>query len=263
MGPFFMKHSKVRGAYCLGVFQNGKDPTTLLGGIIVRNTLVMYDREQEKIGFWKTNCAELWERLQESIAPSLPPNSEASYPTEALEPSVAPSLSQNNSPPGELKIAQITMLISFNISYVDMKPHITELAGLFAHGLDINTSQVHLLNFTSTGNDSLSKWVITPKPYAHYISNTTATNIISRLAEHRIQLPDSFGNYKLIDWSVEPPSKNWWQQYFWVVGLAILVALLVGLSILGTFLIWRKRQQNLHSYKPVDASVPEQELQPL
>jgi len=32
MGPFFMKHSKVRGAYCLGIFQNGKDPTTLLGG---------------------------------------------------------------------------------------------------------------------------------------------------------------------------------------------------------------------------------------
>ena len=32
--PFIseMKHSKVDGAYCLGVFQNGKDPTTLLGG---------------------------------------------------------------------------------------------------------------------------------------------------------------------------------------------------------------------------------------
>lgn len=30
----FMKHSKEHGAYCLGVFQNGKDPTTLLGGIL-------------------------------------------------------------------------------------------------------------------------------------------------------------------------------------------------------------------------------------
>ena len=29
---FEIKHSKVEGAYCLGVFQNGKDPTTLLGG---------------------------------------------------------------------------------------------------------------------------------------------------------------------------------------------------------------------------------------
>lgn len=47
--------------------------------------------------------------------------------------------------PGELKIVQITMVISFNISYVDMKPHIKELAGLFAHGLDTNTSQVRKL----------------------------------------------------------------------------------------------------------------------
>ncbi|WVZ24459.1 hypothetical protein V8G54_003003 [Vigna mungo] len=205
---YMFRHSKVRGAYCLGIFQNGKDPTTLLGGIVVRNTLVMYDREQEKIGFWKTNCTDLWERLQESVAPSpLPSNSEASPPTEALEPSVAPSSLQNGAPPGELKIAKITMLISFNISYVDMKPHITELAGLFAHELNVNISQVHLLNFTSFGNDTLSKWAITPKPNDHYISNATATNIISRLAEHRIQLPDTFGNYQLIDWSVAHPSK--------------------------------------------------------
>jgi len=47
------------------------------------------------------------------------------------------------------------------------------------------------------------------------------------------------------------------------MGLGFLLALLIGLSILGTFLIWRRRQQNLHSYKPVDAAVAEQELQPL
>lgn len=46
---------------------------------------------------------------------------------------------------GELKIAKITMLISFNISYVDMKPHITELAGLFARELNVNISQVRKL----------------------------------------------------------------------------------------------------------------------
>ncbi|XP_006844329.2 aspartic proteinase-like protein 2 [Amborella trichopoda] len=66
---YLFRHSKVRGAYCLGVFQNGKDPTTLLGGIIVRNTLVTYDRGNERIGFWKTNCSELWERLQLASAP--------------------------------------------------------------------------------------------------------------------------------------------------------------------------------------------------
>lgn len=48
-----------------------------------------------------------------------------------------------------------------------------------------------------------------------------------------------------------------------VVGLVSILALLIGLSILGIFLIWKKRQQNAHPYKPVDEAVPEQELQPL
>ncbi|XP_061342538.1 aspartic proteinase 36-like [Gastrolobium bilobum] len=262
---YMFRHSKVRGAYCLGIFQNGKDPTTLLGGIIVRNTLVMYDRERSKIGFWKTNCAELWERLHISDAPPpIPTNSEVRNSTKALEPAVAPSASQHNVPPGELQIAEIIIVISFNISSAEMKPHITELTGLIAHELGVNTSQVHLLNFTSHGNDSLSRWAITSRPYADYISNTTAMGIIARLAEHRMQLPGTFGSYKLIDWNVEPPSKrNWWQQYYLVVSLGVLLTLLLGLSILGIFLIWKKRQQSLHSYKPVDVVVPEQELQPL
>ena len=83
----YVKHSKVHGAYCLGIFQN-VDPTTLLGGnyltsikiytgftllsikmlfkfkfvitgIIFRNTLVTYDRNHNKIGFLKTNCSDL------------------------------------------------------------------------------------------------------------------------------------------------------------------------------------------------------------
>jgi hypothetical protein len=49
-----------------------------------------------------------------------------------------------------------------------------------------------------------------------------------------------------------------------VVGLVVLLTLLLGLSIFGIFLIWKKRQQqSVHSYKPVDVGVPEQELQPL
>lgn len=42
-------------------------------GIIVRNTLVTYDRENSKIGFWKTNCSELWERLHIPDSPESPP----------------------------------------------------------------------------------------------------------------------------------------------------------------------------------------------
>lgn len=262
---YLFRHSKVRGAYCLGVFSNGRDPTTLLGGIFVRNTLVMYDRETSKIGFWKTNCSELWETLHTSDAPSpVPSNSEVTNLTNAFAPSVAPSASQDNLHQGELQIAQITITISFNTSYADMQPYITELAGLIAHELDVNTSQVHLMNFSSLGNGSLSRWVITPRPYADFFSNTTAMSMISRLSEHHMQLPDTFGSYKLLNWKAEPSSKRtWWQQYYWVVALAVLLTMLLGGSALGIFLIWKNRQQAEHSYKPVHVAVPEQELQPL
>ncbi|KAF7828655.1 aspartic proteinase-like protein 2 [Senna tora] len=269
---YLFRHSKVRGAYCLGVFQNGKDPTTLLGGIIVRNTLVMYDRENSKVGFWKTNCSELWERLHLSASPpsqspkSDEANSTGANSTGAFTPAVAPSaLLHNDLHPGELQISQITIEISFNISYLDMKAHITELAGLIAHELNVDTSQVHLLNFTSLGNGSFSSWAITPDSSADYISNTTAMSIISRLAEHRLQLPSTFGNYKLVGWNVESQSKRtWWQQHYLVVALVVLVTLLLALSTIGIFLILKNRQQQVvHTYKPVSESVPEQELQPL
>ncbi|MED6196675.1 hypothetical protein PIB30_049606 [Stylosanthes scabra] len=107
---YMFRHSKVRGAYCLGVFPNGKDLTTLLGGIIVRNTLVTYDREHTKVGFWKTNCSELWERLQISnTSLSMPPNSALTNSSQTFGPSVAPTAVQRNSPPRII----INMLISF------------------------------------------------------------------------------------------------------------------------------------------------------
>lgn len=61
-------------------------------GIIVRNTLVTYDRENKKIGFWKTNCSELWKRLQKADGPApadLVPQSHNN--SLVLPPSEAPS----------------------------------------------------------------------------------------------------------------------------------------------------------------------------
>lgn len=57
--------------------------------IIVRNTLVTYDREHEKIGFLKTNCSDLWKALRASPASAPFP----SRTNEALEvaPMVAPA----------------------------------------------------------------------------------------------------------------------------------------------------------------------------
>jgi hypothetical protein len=61
-----------------------------LTGIVVRNTLVTYDRHNEKIGFWKTNCSELWERLNISGAPSPAPSSDTGSQAD-MSPAPAPS----------------------------------------------------------------------------------------------------------------------------------------------------------------------------
>ncbi|KAF5945994.1 hypothetical protein HYC85_016222 [Camellia sinensis] len=262
---YLFRHSKAHGAYCLGIFQNGKDPTTLLGGIVVRNTLVMYDREHEKIGFWKTNCSELWERLHiTSAPPPVPSTSDRTNSTADESPTVAPVGPPQHNFTGQFQVGLITFYMSLSVKYPDLKPHITELAQVIAQDFDLNTSQVQLLNFTAGGNDSLIRWAILPAGSAEYFSNATAMGIIARLAEHRVRLPDTFGSYQLVDWNIEPRQKQtWWQQHYMVVVVAIIVMLIMGLSATGGWIIWRRKQQAIGAYKPVDAAIPEQELQPL
>ncbi|KAF3640857.1 putative aspartic proteinase-like protein 2-like isoform X2 [Capsicum annuum] len=97
---YLFQHFKVRGAYCLGIFPNGMNPTSLLGGIVVRHTLVTYDRENERISFWKTNCSELLDRQNSSPPPPSPSTLVVSgldnrNSTAHMSPSPAPS-----GPPG-------------------------------------------------------------------------------------------------------------------------------------------------------------------
>ncbi|OVA01001.1 Peptidase A1 [Macleaya cordata] len=261
---YLFRHSKVHGAYCLGIFQNGRDPTTLLGGIVVRNTLVTYDRENERIGFYKTNCSELWERLNVPGAPSPAPVtlSDRNSTTE-VPPSLAPSGLPNYVLP-DFQVGLITFEMSLSVKYTDLEPHITELAEFIAHELEVNTSQVHLLNYSHKGNESLIRWAIYPAGSVHYISNTTALSIIVRLSEHRVQLPDNFGSYELVKWKVEPPLKRtWWGKHFLaVVAGVVIITLVLGFTTFGIWVVWR-RKQALNTYKPVDVVGPEQELQQL
>ncbi|PHU04637.1 hypothetical protein BC332_25459 [Capsicum chinense] len=69
---YLFQHFKVCGAYCLGIFPNQKNPTSHLGGIVVHNTLVTYNRENKRIGFWKTNCSEIWDRQNSFLPPPSP-----------------------------------------------------------------------------------------------------------------------------------------------------------------------------------------------
>ncbi|MBA0643383.1 hypothetical protein Goklo_027681 [Gossypium klotzschianum] len=260
-----IKHSKVRGSYCLGIFQNEKDLTTLLGGIIVRNTLVTYDREHSKIGFWKTNCSELWERLHRTGGQS--PSSSSSGKDNSTVESPTTSAAGGSSRyalPGEIQIGEIRLDMSLSINNSYLKPRINELTDFIAVELEINASQVRLLNFTSEGNSSLVRWAIVPSESSTYISNVTAISIISLLAEHRVKFPVTFGSYKLVQWKVKPNSQQpWRQKHYSTVILSIIIVIIVGLSASAAWVIWRHRQRNINSYKPVHVAVPEQELQPL
>ncbi|XP_050213236.1 aspartic proteinase 36 [Mercurialis annua] len=262
---YLFRHTKVSGAYCLGIFQNGKDPTTLLGGIVVRNTLVTYDRENDKIGFWKTNCSELWKRLQVPGAPAPAP---AVYPSgsgsEGLPPTQAPSGSSPDFLPGEIRIGIITFDMLINVTNSDMKPNLTEVAEFIAHELQVDNLQVHMLNFTSERNSYRVRWGIFPAQSAEYISSATAMNIILQLKDHRLHFPEKFGSYQLVEWKIEPPRKRtWWHKHLLAVVAGAASIVLVSLLSIGIWMVWRHRQRALGTYEAVGGIVPEQELQPL
>ncbi|KAJ6681938.1 hypothetical protein OIU74_020233 [Salix koriyanagi] len=153
-----------------------------------------------------------------------------------------------------------------NVNYSDLKLHISELAEFIAQELGINSSQVHMLNSMEKGNASYIEWDVVPSGSADCISNVTAISIIARVAEYHMQLPDTFGSYHLINWEIKAAAKRtWWQQHFLLVVLACVcaVAFIFGSLAFGIWFTWGHRQQALNPYKPVDAVVPEQELQPL
>ncbi|XP_057973921.1 aspartic proteinase 36 [Malania oleifera] len=262
---YLFRHTKVPGAYCLGIFPNGMDPTTLLGGIVVRNTLVSYDRENERIGFWKTNCSELWKTQQVPVSPTpAPAVSDARNKTIKMPPTPSPSELPQNVLPGKFLVGLITFDMSLSVNNSSMRPNFTELAGFIAHELEINASQVHLLNSTSKGNEYLLRWAIYPAEFADYISKTAAVNIILRLTEHRVQIPKSFGSYQLVEWNVQPQmKKTWWGQHFVVLVAGIAVILLLIFSTFGILFIRKHRHKVVNTYRPVHDIVPEQELQPL
>jgi len=253
---YLFRHSKVEGAYCLGVFQNGKDPTTLLGGIVVRNTLVTYDRHNDKIGFWKTNCSELWERLHVGGAPSPAPSSD---PQADFAPAPAPS----GLP--EFDVGLITVYMSINVTYPNLKPHLHELAELLAKELEIDSRQVRVMNVTGQGNSTLIRWEIFPAGSSNAMSNATAMGIIYRLTQHHVQLPENLGSYKLLEWNVQQPvsRRSWLQEHLVSILVGILLVILVSLSAFLGLYLWRKKFRGQAAYRPVDSVGPEQELQPL
>ncbi|MBA0792563.1 hypothetical protein Gohar_017054 [Gossypium harknessii] len=217
---YLFRHTKLIGAYCLGIFAN-TESTTLLGGIVVRNTLVTYDRDNDRIGFLKTNCSELWRRVKVSGAPAPAPSVSQSNDTNLeIPPASAPSGSPANVLPGSFHIGFITLDMSISTNDSKLKLNLKELGQLISKELEVDNSQVRLLNVTSKGNDYLVRWGIFPTSSASYISNSTALSIILRLRDHRLQFPERFGNYKLVEWNAEPQRKSY--VFFLLVSITCL-----------------------------------------
>ncbi|KAG0464410.1 hypothetical protein HPP92_020479 [Vanilla planifolia] len=280
---YLFRHSKLHGAYCLGVFQNGKDSTTLIGGIIVRNTLVTYDRQNHRIGFWKTNCSELWNKLhvdEDNLEPPVKKNNTETSPakldntekpaaastssTIELAPAFSPIASKAGILLGQFQVGIITFDMFLNVTYLAIVTHLQELEELIARDLYISSDQVHLAKLMSKGNGSLLKWNIFPAGNSDFIANGAAIVIIARLTEHQFQLPNTFGSYEVVRWNVEPPSRRpWWQKHLWAVGLGCSVVLILSFTTLLVWYLRRNASSLSAAYRPVDATIPEQEMQPL
>lgn len=106
-------------------------------GIVVRNTLVTYDRGNDRIGFLKTNCSELWSRAQFSgaTAPAPAPLVSQSNDTNMeIPPTIAPS----GSPPNVLPGAWLTTCLHTMVSPYSLLSSLALFHGLIYHDYNLS-----------------------------------------------------------------------------------------------------------------------------
>ncbi|XP_024381443.1 aspartic proteinase nepenthesin-1 isoform X2 [Physcomitrium patens] len=273
---YLFKHTKVPGAYCLGFFKN-QDATTLLGGIIVRNMLVTYDRYNHQIGFLKTNCTELWSILPAeapltapAVSPSVPPANEESPPVEP--PSALPSPSVNAPPPlstespapvsqAEIFFDRIQLIIVLDTN----KTIICEQMGVFLSSIasELNVSESQINSEDVTVKEEAGQAVVQLVVYAEssqHFSSSSAQTLASRFGNHTVQLPAVFGTYTLKSWKGLPPSRRGWFQSkkikvaAIVAGVVGLVAMLALVPSLAYWYISKYKEKNQVNYKNLNAA---------
>ncbi|GAB2225773.1 hypothetical protein Droror1_Dr00021539, partial [Drosera rotundifolia] len=101
------------------------------------------------------------------------------------------------------RVGVITFEMSLLAYGSSLKLNMTKLGAFIANGLDINFSQVCMLNFTSEGNHYHIRWDIYPVDSASYITSTQAKGIILQLTGHHLKFLGNFGSYELVEWNVE------------------------------------------------------------
>lgn len=223
---YLFKHTKVPGAYCLGFFKN-QDSTTLLGGIVVRNMLVTYDRKDHQIGFLKTNCQDLWSLLPADTSP----------PVESPPPSVdapPPLLSAQSPPPlplqAEEEFGNIELVFELATNMTTFSSEKPLFLSSVASELSLSPSQVSIEEVTEEEGQLVVRCIISAGS-AHHFSSSSAKALVTRLEKHTAILPAVFGSYHLRSWKGLPPSKWGWFQSK-KVGVAVIIAVSVGLVVM-------------------------------
>lgn len=238
---YLFKHLKVQGGYCLGIFANGKDSATLLGGIVVRNMLVTYDRANQQIGFWRTNCSDLWNNIKApaSTPPSVPP------PVPA--PEFAPEENSSTTPDLTCVSGNVDVAIYLNMNYTDFDNLKAKFLEDLSQGLHIDVSQVNLLNFTNTGGNVTVVFTVHIAATNELLLNARAQGIVARLTKNEVHLGDAFGGYQVTSWAIRPlkdrsiDSKRFWMLI--AIGVAFVLVFFSAIGVLVWWCTWRFRGQ--------------------
>ncbi|XP_024392664.1 protein ASPARTIC PROTEASE IN GUARD CELL 1 isoform X2 [Physcomitrium patens] len=227
---YLFKHTKVPGAYCLGFFKN-QDATTLLGGIVVRNTLVTYDRANHQIGFFKTNCTNLW-----SILPAEPPLAPPPPPVNESSPIESPA----SLPEDKQDFGSIELLIELDGNFTTILNQTLLFKSSMASELAISSSQISIEDIKEDGEHVVVRCIISPAS-SQLFSSSAAKALAARLEDHTVKLPEIFGAYRLRSWKGLPPSKWAWihsDRAKMGAMIAILVGVVVLLAVIASLVYW-------------------------
>lgn len=265
---FLFRHTADENAYCLGVFEN-KDRGTLLGGILVRNTMVTYDRTKARVGFWKTNCSDLFEiltNMEGANAPPLPPELADAPPADVGEEgdqegeggsaSAPPaSVSAGSSCNGCASKLQIEFRVSVPASSFG------DLEGTFsadvARELSIEREQVRGVSYEAetdahgSGGEGAThvRFEVIPPAEGLVLSGETVQRIHTVLDNAEFSLRDVFGAVTLESFVPVPPQEPAAPStpfYWYIVIVLIALSIIAGVVVL----MWRRRSRSaMHAIK--------------
>eukprot|EP00898_Chlorokybus_atmophyticus_P008171 jgi/Chlat1/8355/Chrsp80S07792 len=247
---YLFKHSVTPGAYCLGIFNNFGDGT-LIGGIAVRDKLIIYDRRNSRIGFTAADCGSL--APLSSTVPSpppapgppppsppalLPPTPSTSSDAGVQPPAVSPTTNATgdafppaSAPPCNGCATQVLVHMKLSMPLEAFTQRLETFRSNVARELQLSPSQIQLLAYDDNVDVS---YMITAERAGDLLDATTTDRIVQGL--QKLQLDSQFGSYHVESVRTVSPFEEL-RPKDKVVGVsAVVLAALLGL-VLGAVLV--------------------------